>query len=220
MKVATLSLTAASIALFAAASAHAETREFDLPAFEEIDISSGIKLIANVGSEQSISVETPNGDFKDLEIRVRNGALEVSREWNRLSWHQKKAEYKVTVSVPELSRFAASSGSYAKIINVDSRDFEMDLSSGAHAEISGNCDNCELDLSSGANLNGKQLVCDSAEIDVSSGGHGALVVRESVVADASSGGHVSVYGNPTRVDIDKSSGGRIKIKSIAQASRD
>ncbi len=220
MKFASVSLAAFSVAIIAAAPASAESRDFDLPDFDRIDVSSGVKLIANVGADQSIMVETDNGDFSDFEIKVKNGELSVSREWNRLSWHNKKASYKVTVSVPELTGFGASSGSHAKVTNVDARDFAMDLSSGAHAEISGNCDSCALDLSSGANLDGTQLVCENANIDVSSGGHGTLVVRESLVADASSGGHVSVYGNPTRVNIDKSSGGRIKIKTTAQASRD
>lgn len=220
MKIRSLPLAAVTAALIAATPAFAESRDFDLPDFDRIDISSGVKLVASVGGAQSVSVETSNGDFSDFEIKVKNGELSVSREWNRLSWHHKRADYKVTVSVPTLNGFGASSGSHAMITNVDSEDFAMDLSSGAYAEITGNCDNCSLDLSSGANLDGTELVCESAEIDVSSGGHGKLVVRESVVADASSGGHVSVYGNPTRVNIDKSSGGRIKIKTTAQAHKD
>ena len=220
MKLASLSLAAISVAVMSAPSAFAEDRDFDLPEFDRIQVSSGVKLIANVGEEQSITVETKNGDYSDFEIKVKNGELSVSREWNRLSWHSKRADYKVTVSVPSLNGFGASSGSHARVTNVDSQKFDIDLSSGAYVEIAGNCESCSLDLSSGANLDGKELICESAKIDVSSGGHGAIVVRESVVADASSGGHVSVYGNPTRVNVDKSSGGRIKLKSAPQASRD
>ena len=220
MKFAFVPLVAAGFAVIAAAPAFAENRDFDLPDFDRIDISSGVKLVANVGEAQSISVETQKGDFSDFEIKVKNGELSVSRKWNRLSWHNKRADYKVTVSMPALNSFGASSGAHAQVSNVDSNSFAMDLSSGAHAVITGNCDSCALDLSSGANLDGTNLVCESANIDVSSGGHGVIVVRESLVADASSGGHVSVYGNPTRVNIDKSSGGRIKIKTTAQANRD
>ena len=203
------------------APALAEERTFDVADFDRIDISAGVMLIANVGEEQSVVVKTEHGDFSDFEIEVSNGELSLSREWNRLSWHGKKGDYKVMISMPDLRSFEGSSGSQSKIFNVDSRQFSIDLSSGAFAEIAGECDACSLDLSSGANLDAKQLVCDRANIDVSSGGHGVLSVNDSVVADASSGGHVSVYGNPSRVNVDKSSGGKIAIKPVmAQASND
>ncbi len=220
MKFAPFGLIVAGAIALAATPATAEERTFDLPEFDRIDVSAGIMLVADVGDAQSVRVETHDGDFSDFEIEVNNGELSVSREWNRLRWHNKKADYKVSISMRELKALEASSGSHAKISNLDSANFSMDLSSGAYVTVNGNSDNCSLDLSSGANLDGKDLVCNNANIDVSSGGHGALSVRESVVADASSGGHVSVYGNPTRVNIDKSSGGRIKINTEAQANRD
>ena len=140
----------------------AETRTYERAAFEKIDLSAGIVLIATAGEKQSITVETEDGDFSDLEIDVANGVLSVSR--------------------------------------------------GAYAVVLGRSDNCTIDISSGANLDAHELICDSATVDVSSGGHGEVFVRQSLVGDASSGGHVAVYGNPERVNIDKSSGGQIKVK--------
>ena len=190
----------------------AETRTYERAAFEKIDLSAGIVLIATAGEKQSITVETEDGDFSDLEIDVANGVLSVSREWNRLRWHQKKADYKVIVTAREISGLDASSGSHATLSKIDSRVMSVDMSSGAYAVVLGRSDNCTIDISSGANLDAHELVCDSATIDVSSGGHGEVFVRQSLVGDASSGGHVAVYGNPERVNIDKSSGGQIKVK--------
>ena len=87
----------------------AETRTYELAAFEKIDLSAGIVLIATAGEKQSITVETEDGDFSDLEIDVANGVLSVSREWNRLRWHQKKADYKVIVTAREISGLDALS---------------------------------------------------------------------------------------------------------------
>lgn len=199
----------------------AETRNYDLPEFDRIDISAGLMLEATAGGAQSVSVETDGGDFSDLEIKVDDGVLVISREWNRLRWHQKKADYKITVSARDLNGLEASSGSHSKLSNINTRRFSLDLSSGAHVAVEGQCDNCEVDLSSGANLKARELSCDNANIDVSSGGHGEITVVQSLVGDASSGGHVAVFGNPERVNIDKSSGGRIKVKSVSyQAKRD
>jgi len=190
-----------------------DERQFDLEDFDRIDISAGIILVAEAGAPQTITVKTDNGDFTDFEIGVKNGALFVSRDYNRLRWHSKKSAYKVVVTAPTLRGIEASSGSHAKLTKISSPRFVVDLSSGAHASVEGACEDCIIDLSSGAMLDGKRLECETARIDVSSGGHGKISARKSVVADASSGGHVTVYGEPERVSADKSSGGRIYVAS-------
>ncbi|WP_425409570.1 GIN domain-containing protein [Hyphococcus sp.] len=201
--------------------ANAETRDYDLPEFNSIDISAGLMLVAKAGGAQSVSVETSDGDFTDLKIKVEDGVLVASREWNRLRWHQKKAGYKVIVTARELTGIDASSGSNSTLTEITAKRFNVDISSGSFVTMNGKSDACTVDLSSGANLNAKEFVCDSANIDVSSGGHGEITVLVSVVGDASSGGHVSVYGNPDNVNIDRSSGGRIKLKNVSyQATRD
>lgn len=210
----------AALPLMAAAPALAgEERTYDLPTFDRIDVSAGIKITATAGEPQSILVKTDDGNFEDLEIIVRDGELRVSREWNRLRWHGKKANYKVIVSADMLRGVSASSGSHATLSNVDAKSFLVDISSGAHTSVQGESGACVLDLSSGGNLDAEKLFCDTAEIDVSSGGHGVIYVRDAVEGDASSGGHVVVYGSPTQVSTDRSSGGRIVIKASAQAKR-
>ncbi|WP_428407959.1 head GIN domain-containing protein [Hyphococcus sp.] len=208
----------AACALSSAAAA--ETRNFDLAPFEAIEVSAGLKLVATAGRKQTIEVQTDEGDFSDFEIEVEDGVLYLSREWNRLRWHQKKADYKVIVTAPKIEALEASSGSHSTLEEIDARRFNADLSSGSFAVISGRSDNCTVDISSGANLDARGLVCGSANIDVSSGGHGEITVMKALVGDASSGGHVAVFGSPERVNIDRSSGGRIKIKSPVTANRD
>ncbi|MHA7871186.1 MAG: GIN domain-containing protein [Hyphococcus sp.] len=210
---------AAGLALSAQALA-GETRTYDLPEFDWIDASAGVVVVADVGGAQAVEVETDRGDFRDFKIEVDDRALTVSRKWSRLSWHGGKAEYKVRVSVPELRGLDASSGAYAKIKNLSADRFIIDLSSGAKASLEGACEACVIDLSSGADLNAKTLTCEEARIEVSSGGNGYVNVTRALIGEASSGGYVAVYGNPSSVDIDKSSGGRIKVKPAAQASRD
>jgi len=212
-------VSAGFLALAAPALAQ-QTKTYDLPEFDHIEVSAGIVLVADVGSPQSVVVETDRGDFKDFMLTVDDGRLKATRKHNRLSWHGAKADYKVTISVRDLSALEASSGSKAKITNIDAPSFMVDLSSGARVFLEGNCEECTVDISSGAGLMATDLNCDVANIDVSSGGHGEMYVTRAVVADASSGGHVSIYGNPDRVNVDRSSGGRIKIKSGAQAKRD
>ncbi len=214
------SLFAAGFLAAAPVVAAEESRSFDLPEFSRIDVSAGVVLIADVGAEQSVVVKTNKGDYTDLEIEVSDGELNITREWNPLSWHNSRSDYKVIINVPTLTALDASSGARAKVFNIDAEQFLIDLSSGAHALLEGTCENCLLDLSSGADLEAKGLECENANIDVSSGGHGVISVLDTVKGDASSGGHVAVYGNPHQINVSKSSGGRIKIVATAQATRD
>ena len=200
--------------------AAAETKSYDLTSFESIDISAGIRLVATAGGEQSINVETEDGDFSDFEIEVKNGVLYLSREWNRLSWRRTKADYKVTLTAPKIKSIEASSGSQSKLEEIDAPRFMADISSGSSLVISGRSDDCVVDISSGANLDARDLICGSANVDVSSGGHGELTVIKALVGDASSGGHMAIFGSPERVNTDRSSGGRIKIKAPVTANRD
>lgn len=211
-----LSLAASLVALPAAA----ETKTYDLPKFERIEISTGLQLVASAGAAQSVTVESDGGDFSELEIAVKDGVLILSREWNRLSWHQKKNDYKIFVTVPKIEAIDASSGSYATLSKIDAARFIVDISSGSFVAVEGRSGDCAIDISSGANLEGRAFVCENATIDVSSGGHGELSVLRVLVGDASSGGHMSVFGAPERVNIDRSSGGRIKLVAPATANRD
>ena len=72
------STTFAAAVLFVSPAVLAETRSFDLPAFDEIQVSSGIKAEIVVGSDQSVLVEAESDDdFDELEISVRNGKLSI-----------------------------------------------------------------------------------------------------------------------------------------------
>lgn len=195
-----------------------EERRFEVEDFDRIDVSAGVMVLAELGEAKSVLVKTAEGDFSDFRIEVRNGELQLSREYNRLRWHTKKAgkNYKVVVTNPTLRALEASSGSHARISRIDAERFIVDLSSGAHAELEGRCQECAVDISSGAHLKAKELECATARIDVSSGGHGELSATNAVMADASSGGHVTVHGSPQRVSIDKSSGGRISVASAPE----
>ena len=211
-----LSLAASLVALPAAA----ETKTYDLPKFERIEISTGLHLVASAGAVQSVTVESDSGDFSELEIEVEDGVLILSREWNRLSWHQTKNDYRIIVTAPKIEAIEASSGSYAKLSKIDAARFIADMSSGSFVAVEGRSGDCAVDISSGANLEGRAFTCENANIDVSSGGHGELSVMRVLVGDASSGGHMAVFGAPERVNIDRSSGGRIKVVAPATANRD
>ncbi|MFQ5562145.1 MAG: head GIN domain-containing protein [Parvularculaceae bacterium] len=210
LHVASASLAAGAALL--AGSASAETKSFDLPAFDEIDASAGVDVNVSVGGAQSVIAENENGDFDDLVLEVRRGELRASRKNKRFGFG-KRERYKIVVTMPALEGIEISSGADADVTGVNADHFSIDGSSGADADIAGTCKTLDIDVSSGANINASDLICEVATVDVSSGGNAKIHATQRLNADASSGGHATVYGKPEYVDIDKSSGGGVSVRN-------
>lgn len=227
--------TAASlVALGLVGAASAETRTYDVGAFDKIDISAGLDLDFTAGSAQSISVENTKGDFSDIEVSVRGDTLVLKRKKNmNWGWNRKRLRYGITVTAPQISGLEASSGSDVSGRNMSGSEVTIDVSSGADvtvtgvdggtvtvetssgsdASVSGSCTTVRAKSSSGSDLEARDLICQNGSADASSGSDLSIHVTTSVDADASSGADVDVYGGPTDVRSDKSSGGSVSIRS-------
>ena len=227
-------LTAASVvALGLAGTASAETRTYDVGAFNKIDISAGLDLEFTGGEAQSITVENTKGDFSDIEVLVRGDTLVLKRKKNmNWGWNRKRERYGITVSAPEISELEASSGSDVSgrsmsgddividvssgadvtVTGVDGGTVTVETSSGSDASVSGSCITVRAKSSSGSDIDARDLICQTGYADASSGSDTSIHVTGSVDAEASSGADVDVYGSPTDVQSDKSSGGSVSIR--------
>lgn len=227
-------LTAASlVALGLAGAASAETRDYDVGSFTKIDVSAGLDLSFEQGAAGPVSVENANGDFSDIEVKVKGDTLVLKRVKNNWGWGRKRERYGITVSAPVISdidassgsdvagrgmsgadiRISVSSGADVTVTGVDGGTVSIKTSSGSDASVAGSCVAVRAQSSSGSDLEARDLVCQRGEADASSGSDLSIHVTNSVNADASSGADIDVYGGPTTVDSDKSSGGSVSIRS-------
>ena len=206
------SLTASTIALSGAAFAE-DIRNFDLAAFDKIEIASGVTAQITVGGEQSVRVETNKGDYDDLVIKVKGGVLEIRQDWKK-GWRisSKKPRYKLIATVADLNSVDASSGSNLSATGISAGDFSVEVSSGASVKLGGTCDQIDAKGSSGAGASAKNLVCNNADARASSGASLVLHADTGVEAKASSGGTITVYGGAQKVSTRKSSGGSVRIR--------
>lgn len=226
-------ITVASlVGLGLAGAASAETRTYDVGAFTNIDISAGLDLSFEQGAAQPVTVENAKGDFSDIEVSVKGDTLILKRAKNNWGWGRKRERYGITVSAPMISGIEASSGSDVAGRGMSGQDISIDVSSGADvtvtgvdggtvsiktssgsdASVAGSCVAVRAKASSGSDLEARDLICQNGEADASSGSDIAIHVTTSVDADASSGADIDVYGGPTNVESDKSSGGSVSIR--------
>ena len=208
-----LAFVSAGAFTLAGAAAAEDSRNFDLAAFDRIDIATGVTAEITVGGEQSVHVETDKGDFEDLVVKVDDGELVIKREWKRrFGIGRKKAKYKLIATVTDLNAVEASSGSSLTASGIEGSDFDVDTSSGASVKLSGNCDTINADGSSGSSVSASNLICKDAIADASSGASLSLHATESVDAEASSGASVTISGGAEKTRISKSSGGSISVR--------
>jgi len=212
MKFATFTLIVTTAAVGAGVNAaHAEERSFDLSGFNAVSASAGVDVDVRVGPDYEVTAETTAMGFERLELRVDGDELIISRKSRGFTW-KRAPKITVDVTLPDLVSLDVSSGAGVDVSGVDATTFDVEVSSGGSAEVSGKCEKINANVSSGGDLEAETLECDSATIDASSGGAASVYASQSLIADASSGASIDVFGSPDKTSIDKSSGGGVSIK--------
>lgn len=230
-------VVAAAVILLSGSVAMAESRTYDMPSFEAVDVSTGISAIVEVGGPQKIEAEAANAATLDrLKVEVRGVTLHLSIDGNIVSWLFSLGQQRpmvVRVSAPSIKAadassgadldikgmkggglsMSASSGAAISAQQVSGERVSLDTSSGGTLKASGTCTNLVASASSGGNLEARDLSCADVTVDVSSGGHAEINAREAIRANASSGGSVTVHGGPQKVDVNSSIGGSVNFAS-------
>ncbi len=201
--------------------------------FNGIKVSTGIDLYITMGSSEEVKIVANDEIIDNLITEVKDGTLHIYMKQNNwFNWNNGNKTMKAYVTVKELQKVDASSGSDVKSENtlkgedlkvsassgsdveldIYYKNFSLDTSSGSDAKITGKTKNFEAEASSGSDINAKELESVICKVKVSSGSDAEVNVSEELYAHASSGADVRYYGNPQVKDIDESSGGDVTQK--------
>lgn len=218
----------------------AESRNYDLNGFDQVDINTGINATVTLGDSFSVRAESANKDLLDkLEITLDGGKLHAQVDQNFLDFIFNGGvvgqllganELKLAITLPKLSSVSVSSAADVEVegakgdLNLDVSSgadlsiagaalgtVRLDLSSGSDTTLSGSCDALIVNASSGSDLKAGDLKCATATVEASSGSDVAVFASKSLKVNASSGSDVKVSGNPPERAIDSSSGADISL---------
>lgn len=198
-----------------------ETRE--VSAFTQLDVKGKIEVEITQGTTESLVVEADSSHLEHIVTQVEDGILSIGVK-RKLRSQERPV---VKVSFIELKQVSASAGSKVKSNgNIGDDEMSIHLSSGANVDLSlkvnklminassgaygnlqGHSDSLDLSVTSGANLNAKELIIQAGDVEAASGGAADIHVVRSLKVAASSGGSISYMGSPQIEDIDLSSGG-------------
>jgi hypothetical protein len=196
--------------------------------FRAIKVSSGLALYITQGNKTSLSIEADENLHSIILTEVKNGELHIYTE--KSIWRAKAR--KIHVTVKNLEELEVNSGSDAFTENIlVTANFNINVSSGAHAKIAVNATNIAARASSGAKLKimgatenhtvsassgstiyAYELKSKKATVKSSSGGNISVFASETLDAKASSGGDIVCRGNPKTITKKTSSGGRISAQ--------
>ena len=208
------------------------TEEREVSGFDKVSVSAGIELFIEQGSAESLKIESDDNIIKRVVTEVRNGRLEIKYKNPVLGGINLTRPVKVYLTVVDLTEIDISSGADIESkqiktdkmeinissgavadINLDVGEFIASVSSGSDLNISGKAESQEVDLSSGCDYDARELESVDAILNVSSGSNAVVRVSGTLDVNVSSGANVRYIGTP-EVTSTVSSGGN--LSSIAE----
>lgn len=226
---------AASLAalLLSTTSALAETRTLDVAPFTAVEITSGISAVVSIGATQSVKAEAPDaGDFDDFKYEVRGGVLHVWYDWNVLKlFDLSSANMTLTIVAPALDAIASTSGASvdatgiggerlkvevtsgarASVANAAATAYDLQVTSGANLRIDGTCDTARVQVTSGAHVEARDLLCADVTAETTTGSSLTITVNGTIDAESTTGASMVVYGGPSVNHLESSTGGSISF---------
>ena len=194
-----------------------ETIERDLNGtFDEIEVSRGLDVYLTQGSEVFLEVEADENLHDIIVTKIEGNTLKIYADDN-ISYSASKS---VFVSVPDLSRIEATSGSDVigkntfkvddiEIETTSGSDLELDIeatnvrcsaTSGSDLRLSGTADKLIASATSGSDIKASRLETKICEAKATSGADITVHTSDELIAKASSGGDVKYYGSPSKVE--------------------
>ncbi|MGL4992674.1 MAG: head GIN domain-containing protein [Bacteroidales bacterium] len=194
----------------------------------EVSVSTGINLTIAQGISQEIRIEADEEDITELIVEFKDGKLKLGYK-NSMFKRNRRGKTNIYIQSADIKKIDASSGtkvtsngqlksketsidvSSGSNVNIDieSTKIECDASSGSSITLKGYCKKLEVDTSSGSTAKLTDLESKSAKAEASSGSSITLNVTKELEAKASSGASIRYIGNPSKTEVNKSSGGSI-----------
>lgn len=200
-------------------------RERTVNDFSELKVTTGMNVWITQGEQTKVVVIADENLHDVILTEVSGKTLKVYTD-SRIRWAK---ERKVLITVKNLEEITSTAGSNVfsngglnfedlkvttsagsnATLEVFSQKLKVKASSGSNAKIKGKGYDVELEASSGSNIKAAGLDATLCEAKASSGANVHVTVLKEVDAKASSGGNVYYFGNPSKKDINTSSGGNV-----------
>jgi hypothetical protein len=200
-----------------------ETR--DLGEFSKISVSRGMNVYITQGTSTKVTVKADENLLKVIDTYVDDETLKVSCT----KMIRNATSNKVYVTVTDLENIKSTSGSNIFSedslrtgnleikstagsnvrLSIEAGDLNVSASAGSNIFLKGMAKSVVMKANSGSNIKAGDLQTGNCEVKVSSGANIWIKVQNGLNARASSGGNIWYSGEPSPLEIEKSSGGNV-----------
>lgn len=191
--------------------AMAAERQFDYADFSRIDGDGQFTMRIQVGAPFSIHMEGDAQDLERMRVKRRGRTLKVDYDKKGLFSKSREVDVTVFISLPTLDRLAAGAGLSVIADEMQGDDLEIDVTTGAEVELTGQCGELELDAATGAVVKATGLDCDEVDVEASTGAIVSLYSIGEVEAGARLGAEIEIHGPPSLISRSTVLGGSVKV---------
>ena len=200
-----------------------ETRE--LQEFDKIRVSKGINVTLVEGNKPSAEIHIENAPTSDVIIEQKGRDLTVKMR-TRIYKGVAVNVYITFQNLREISTGLGGSVESDDLIEADqlvleagmdgSIDLEVDVkklvvnASAARVEVRGTSDYIDVRTTTGGRYLGANLKTKEALVRANTGGSAQIWVTEKIEASAGSGAKVEYAGNPQKVEVKQTLGGKVE----------
>lgn len=196
LNVSAIALLAGALAIVMPASAADEvTNAREVGIFSRILIEGAIDLSVEAGKKQSVEVTTATSHIDRVTTVVNGDTLVISMTGRR--W--RNADVSVVISMQTLDGLVVEGAVDAELMNIDSKDFMIEVSGAADISIDGKCGSADFEINGAGDLNAQDFKCKDVKITINGAGDAEVYASASIVATINGVGDIDVYGNPDKV---------------------
>jgi len=184
------------------------TKEYDFQVYSKVVVSNGFTVELSSGDSHTVTVTVNDNLVNYLNIRQDGDTLRIGLKRGSYS----NTRLQAVVITPSLSELTLSDGSNAEALGFESSDFNLRLSDGSEATLSGSAVNVDVVASDGSRAYLSGFKANDAHVTFSDGSHGSVYADGVLDVDLSDGSHLDYYGDPTLGDIHLYGGSTITPK--------
>lgn len=189
------------------------SKTYELTGFDKITVVGVYHLDVEVGDGFSIETSGSAKDMERAEIYVEDGALVLgSKDKKGKSRNQNSEGVHAVVTLPSLVGLEIAGVVTGDVTKIDAKSFDLEFAGVGELELSGTCDDLEVDMAGVGDLDASQLKCEDVEVNLAGMGEASVYASERVNANAAGIGQIDVYGNPEIVQKSSAFMSKVRIK--------
>ena len=180
-----------------------ETRKIEN--FSKIDAAGAFSIKIKVGEDPSLKISAEENLMHLIRTDVRRNTLIIDTKKNI----SPRKEIRIYITTPELNSIDCSGANNVTAYNIDSDNFDVDLSGAGSIKLSGDVNRLKAEISGAGNISAKHLKANRVAISVSGAASADVYAAEYLDASVSGVGSIDYYGDPKKTNTRVSGVGSI-----------